>query len=51
MYTVLLAGRIVWAVGSKVGCLVKELIEYLSSLDQDSEVILQKDSEGNGYSR
>lgn len=29
---------------------VKELIEELSKLDGDREVILQKDSEGNGYS-
>ena len=30
--------------------LVKELIEILQSMPQDSIVILQKDSEGNGYS-
>lgn len=29
---------------------VKELIEVLSSLNQESEVILQKDAEGNGFS-
>lgn len=29
---------------------VKDLIEALSSLDQDAEVILAKDPEGNGYS-
>lgn len=29
---------------------VKELIEILSELPQDSVVVLQKDSEGNGYS-
>ena len=29
---------------------VKELIEILSSLPGDSVVVLQKDSEGNGYS-
>lgn len=29
---------------------VKELIEILSEFDPDAEVILQKDSEGNGYS-
>lgn len=29
---------------------VKELIEELKLLDPESEVILQKDSEGNGYS-
>jgi len=29
---------------------VKELIETLSELPEDSVVILQKDSEGNGYS-
>jgi hypothetical protein len=29
---------------------VKELIEILSTMDQDREVILQRDSEGNGYS-
>ncbi len=29
---------------------VKELIEILSSLPEDSVVVLQKDSEGNGYS-
>ncbi len=28
----------------------KELIELLSTLDPESEVILQKDAEGNGYS-
>ena len=29
---------------------VKELIEILSNVNQESEVILQKDAEGNGYS-
>jgi hypothetical protein len=29
---------------------VKELIENLSKFDPEAEVILQKDSEGNGYS-
>ncbi len=29
---------------------VKELIEQLSILPQDLQVILQKDAEGNGYS-
>lgn len=29
---------------------VKELIEELSAFDPEAEVILQKDSEGNGYS-
>ena len=29
---------------------VKELIEELSKLDPESQVILQKDAEGNGYS-
>ena len=29
---------------------VKELVEILQSCDQEVEVILQKDSEGNGYS-
>lgn len=29
---------------------VKELIKILQNLDQKSNVILQKDSEGNGYS-
>jgi hypothetical protein len=29
---------------------VSELIKELSALDQNSEVILQKDAEGNGYS-
>ena len=29
---------------------VKELIKQLSSLNQESEIILQKDGEGNGYS-
>ena len=29
---------------------VKELIKELSELDPDSEVIMQSDSEGNGYS-
>lgn len=29
---------------------VKELIEELQSLPAEAEVILQKDSEGNGYS-
>lgn len=29
---------------------VKHLIESLKSFDPDSDVILQKDSEGNGYS-
>ena len=29
---------------------VKELIEALSILDQDAQVILQKDAEGNGFS-
>ena len=29
---------------------VKELISILSALDPDIDVILQKDSEGNGYS-
>ncbi len=29
---------------------VKELIEDLSKLPEDSVVVLQKDSEGNGYS-
>lgn len=29
---------------------VKELIEQLQSMPQDSIVILQKDAEGNGYS-
>lgn len=29
---------------------VKEVIEYLSTLNQEAEVILQKDAEGNGYS-
>lgn len=29
---------------------VKELIEELSKFDPEAEVILQKDSEGNGYS-
>lgn len=29
---------------------VKELIEQLDELDPEAEVILQKDSEGNGYS-
>ena len=28
---------------------VKELIEILKTQDQDTEVILQKDAEGNGY--
>lgn len=30
--------------------LVKELIEELSKCDPESELIMQKDSEGNGYS-
>lgn len=29
---------------------VKELVHLLQSFDQDAQVILQKDSEGNGYS-
>ena len=29
---------------------VSELIEQLQTMDPDSEVILQKDAEGNGYS-
>ena len=29
---------------------VKELMEYLRGFDPEMEVILQKDSEGNGYS-
>lgn len=29
---------------------VKQLIRLLSSCDQNAEVILQKDAEGNGYS-
>ena len=29
---------------------VKELLEALLSVDPEAEVILQKDSEGNGYS-
>lgn len=29
---------------------VKELIDLLKDVNPDSEVILQKDSEGNGYS-
>jgi len=29
---------------------VKELIEKLLKLDGDTDIILQKDSEGNGYS-
>jgi hypothetical protein len=29
---------------------VKDLIEQLSKLDPDANVVLQKDSEGNGYS-
>ena len=29
---------------------VKELIAALSAVDPESEVVLQKDSEGNGYS-
>jgi hypothetical protein len=29
---------------------VSELIKELSALDQNSDVILQKDAEGNGYS-
>lgn len=29
---------------------VKELIEELRTMPQDAQVILQKDSEGNGYS-
>lgn len=29
---------------------VRELIEVLKNADQDAEVILQKDAEGNGYS-
>ncbi len=29
---------------------VRELIDALAKLDQDRVVILQKDSEGNGYS-
>lgn len=29
---------------------VKELIAELSAMDPESEVILQKDAEGNGYS-
>jgi hypothetical protein len=29
---------------------VKELIEQLSEMDPELEVILQKDAEGNGYS-
>ncbi len=29
---------------------VKELKEYIKNLPDDMEVILQKDSEGNGYS-
>jgi len=29
---------------------VKELIEELKKADQESEVIIQKDSDGNGYS-
>ncbi len=28
---------------------VKELIEELQSMDPEAEVIMQKDSEGNGY--
>jgi hypothetical protein len=29
---------------------VSELIDYLETLDGDMEIVLQKDSEGNGYS-
>lgn len=29
---------------------VKELVEFLKDLPEDMEVILSKDSEGNGYS-
>jgi hypothetical protein len=29
---------------------IRELIKELSALDPDMEVIMQKDSEGNGYS-
>jgi len=29
---------------------VRELIEKLKGVDQESQVIIQKDSEGNGYS-
>ena len=29
---------------------VKELIEYLKGFDPETEIVLQKDSEGNGYS-
>lgn len=29
---------------------VRELIELLSGMDMEAEVIMQKDSEGNGYS-
>lgn len=29
---------------------VRELIKLLENMDMDSEVIIQKDSEGNGYS-
>ena len=29
---------------------VKELLEALAEVDQEAEVILQKDAEGNGYS-
>ena len=28
---------------------VKELIKELQKLDQEAEVLMQKDSEGNGY--
>jgi hypothetical protein len=30
--------------------LVKDLMEVLQGLDPDTQIILQKDSEGNGYS-
>ena len=29
---------------------VKELIEHLTGMDPEAEVIVQKDAEGNGYS-
>jgi len=29
---------------------VKELINYLKGFDPETEIVLQKDSEGNGYS-
>lgn len=29
---------------------VKELIDYLLGFDPETEIIIQKDSEGNGYS-